>query len=268
MQRGRYAGKGKPRGAFYSVVGSQNVPNVGLKQFTPRYSANVRRHQWTQATPTAEPATSTGLSAIAPDEYWVERCFRMQRTFDLTPNPDVEPTPSQSNNFRNTSVMNGSTVEDFDMVCRIKNTSATVSPTIDVYKMCFSFWEAYIFAQIGVTNSPISWNAGVDRQGEVFEKVPTNAIMNTDIIENFKFYQHNLEKVAEITIGNTDTDNVAEFRVKGVPSKVKRMQTGAYYAYVFHNSSDKNGGATWNFDYSVTRNFTEIPSAIRPPYLL
>lgn len=268
MANGRNSGRGRPRGFVTGIVGRQNVPNASLKQFTPRYQSTVRRHQWTQATPTAEPAASSGLSAIAPDQYWIERCFRMNRTFG-SPTPDVEPTPSQSNNFRDDSVMNGSLVEDFDMVCRIKNTSATVSPTIDVYKMCFSFWDALIWQTVSPSNNAISFSTASPDEGVAYEVTPIVAgRVDTDIIENFKFHQHYLEKVAEITIGNTDTDNVAEFRVRGVPSKVKRMQTGAYYGYLFHNSSDKNGGATWNFEYSVTKNFTEIPSGIRPPYVL
>lgn len=266
----RYSGVGRPKGAVSGLVGRQFVPNAGLKQYTGAYQATKRRHQFLDAVPTVEPATSTALNNIGPNEYWIQRCFRMRRTFDAT-NPDVEPTPTASNNFNSSSVMNGSTIDDFDMLMRFKNTSATVSPTIDVFKICLSFYDAYIWNGLAPSNCPLTFTTSTgppDNTGMVTEKTPTSSIISQTVIDNFKFHQHYLQKVAEITIGNTDTDNVSEFRVRGVPAKVKRMQTGAYYAYLFYNSSNKNAGSTFNLEYSCQYNFTETPSGIRPPYVL
>lgn len=241
-----------------------NSTNRYLKKsnYVSQQSGN-RRHEFTLAAPIVGSA-----SILNANEYFGVEIIRFQRTF--TGAADTPPTASASNNYATSGVFNGSRVSNLESTIVLKNTSATVSPTIDIYEIALSYYDGLIWNTIRPTQCPVAFTTGVGvTAGECYldpAKVLATTILDQDI-KNYKFQQHYLKKVGTVTLGNTDTTNVATFKVNQIPPKCRRSQTGMLYAYIFANDSVKNGGATINLDYTLETKFSETPTDLRLPFI-
>lgn len=218
------------------------------------------RHDFSESNPDiGAPAALLGL------DYFACTLYRFKRSFSAT--PDTPPTPSSGNNFQNTDIFNGSHIAEHKALIRLTNKSTTDPATLTVYKVCWSFYDAYVQALLTGTQ-PLDMNVSSPYQGEVYWNSVTPGAMSENTILNSKFHQHFYEKIGEITLSQEGSGKeTIELEFSGVPSKTKRSQTGMFYGLIFANDSDKNEGRTLSLDYSKLNHIIEVPSENRLPWL-
>lgn len=245
-----------------------NNPGMGFPSSRPARNLDnyqslqtaIWRHQYTANAPqVGTPA------ALPPDEYFIVRLMHFIRTGSAT--PDDPPTPTASNNYQNADVFNGSRVENLDATIRLKNQSSTVEATLDIYELSMSFFDVLLWNTVRTAACPLTFNTVAPNQGNVSEKAVLSTIILDNDWNNFKYQQKYLKKVGTVTIGNSDNNNVAEFKINRIPPKCRRSQTGMYFGYVFANDTNKNNAATLTLEYTLNNNFDEFPSENRLPYI-
>ena len=138
--------------------------------------------------------------------------------------------------------------------------------SIDVHVVT-SFSEADFMDTVYGAFSPIEMNVSALAQGQAQFKDP-NIIWTENNYKNYKGIQRNIAFLGTITLTSEDGGSPAmSFTISGLPAKVRRMQTGAFYGLMFHYSSTKNEDATADIIADADIKFTEIPSENRLPYL-
>lgn len=220
------------------------------------------RHEYVQNTPAFGVPTALTLG-----NYFLSLNAYFMRT--STAVADTPPVPTVSNNLGNPLVMNGSRISQFRKTIRLKNTSATNSPTIDIYQVALSYYDALIWDTMRTAECPVTFtNTGGVYDGAVNPKIPAIGVLSANDTANFKFQQHYLKHVKTVTLGNTDGDNVVEFTMSKIPPKCIRSQTGMFWATIFVYDTNKNTPAsTANIEYSEATSFMETPSEQRLPFI-
>lgn len=248
---------------------------IGSGTFTPRPSmqpnygsleSGLRRHEF-QAPAFPVPA---GFPALAPGEYFGHILAGFRRTFSGATS-DVPPTATASNNFQSTRVMNGSRIENFRAKITIKNRS-NIGGWLGVYRVALSFYDALIWDTLISTSCPVTFDStGVgppDTRGRVDTKAVSTTLITKNNWRNYKTVQHYMEYLGDIQLTPEDSDKgLVEIEITDIPPKCRRSNTGMFYAYFFHNSSDMNGAETLQITSSVDVSFDEIPAEDRLPYV-
>ena len=205
-------------------------------------------------------------SALALGSYFVIENHRFVRTFGG--GPDEPPTPTVSNNLAGSNVFNGSHTGQFRKTIRLKNNDTNDSPTLDIYQIALSYYDAHIWDTIRPAECPVTFDLiNANELGTVSPKPPAVGIISANDWSNFKFQQHYLKLIKTVTIGNSDGDNVVEFTLDNIPAKCRRSQTGMYWATIVSYDTLKNTSATATLDYSEATSFMETPSEQRLPFI-
>lgn len=226
------------------------------------------RHQYVANVPQAGATNPMPLG-----NFFVTRNLTFRRTFNGAVGDDIGPTPTVSNNLGTSVAFNGSRISNYKKIIRLKNTSATVSPTIDIYEVAMSYYDALIWSQVRPAECPFTFDTTVplnppyDKRGEIGIAIPAVGVLSANDWSNFKFQQHYLKLKGSVTIGNTDGTNTAEFIIDRVPPKVRRSQTGMMWCHIFVYDTLKNVAANANLEYSEEVTFMEHPSEQRLPYI-
>lgn len=250
-------------GVYSSRDNSLKFAERDLKDYGPRQSG-LRRHQFTSG-------GLNGFLVMAAGAYGQVELLTFRRTFSGAAD-DVEPTPTASNNFQTTQVMNGSYISRYRAVINIENSDNTKGTYLDVYEVQVSFWDVFLWNSIFPTQCPYTFdNTGVgppDTRGFVAPKAITSTLIVENTIKNHKFLQHFIKHRGTIYIGALGQDNnKAQVVIDRVPPKVRRSNNGMHWGLLFHNNSDKNGALGANFVATCEYDFDEIPSSDRIEYL-
>ncbi len=108
----------------------------------------IRRHQYTTNGPDAGTANAT------VGQYFVTNLAKFERSFSGT---DGDPTPTASNNFGTSQVMNGSAIRNMDASITLKNLDANDPVTWDVYECAYSFWDVFIWDGVRTAKCPFNF---------------------------------------------------------------------------------------------------------------
>lgn len=203
--------------------------------------------------------------ALALDTYFMVENARFIRT--STASPDEPITPSVSNNLGTSQVMNGSSISNFKNNIRLVNQDTNDTTTLDIYSIALSWYDALVWNDILPDSCPVSFDPAGVGAGQVTIKGTFVPDLSPQDWNNFKFIQHYMQHLGTVTIGNADNDNIVEFTQTRIPPKVRRSQTGMYWATLFTYSSLKNTAAVANLDFSQEIKYDEHPSEQRLPFI-
>ena len=205
------------------------------------------------------------MASLNLGDYGFIRLLSFARSFD-SGNPDVEDTPTASNNYQTARVMNGSAVKGFQAKIKLANQGSSEPVLLDVYSIVTSFSDSLYLNTVYPNEVPIDYGEVANLEGQVnFKGVKVIWAENT--YKNFKGLQRNITHLGTITLSSEDGGHpTAEFMINGLPSKVKRSQTGMFYGLLFHYSSTKNTAATVNVISTAEVKFSETPASNRIPY--
>lgn len=213
----------------------------------------------------------TGIGSINPASFASVQLLRFVRSFGSAGQNDFPPSPTASNNFQSFNVFNGSRIENFEAKFNIKNISSTTAYDLDVYIIALSFYDALVWDTVLPSNSLVTFTSALgdpDNRGQVFIKSPTANLVTRNSFANYKINQHYMQKLGTIHLSPSDgTSGTAEFSLKELPMKVRRSQTGMFYAVIFANDSDVNNGSIFQGTGTAQVSFDEIPSENRLPYV-
>lgn len=253
---------GSSRGSSFRSAGASPSSPVGSVNDYGSGQTAIRRHEYTSAI--------LGTGAIATGFYQIVPLLKFKRTFSGVTD-DVPPTPTSGFNFQTPEVFNGSKVENFQAVVHISNLNRVASGYLTVYESALSFWDAFIWDNIYLTQCPVTFdNVGVapDTRGEIAYKTPTATLITSNLNKSNKFLQRYIRQVGQIFIPTADAfSGSVDLKVSKLPPKVRRSQTGMNYTLYLHNDSVVNNSAAVQADTSLENSFDEVPSDVRMPYI-
>lgn len=247
--------RARPNGAL------PNQPSLGYRQ------TGVRRHEFTSG--------DKNTTSLTAGDYVTITNLRFKRSFSTTI-PDVEPTPTDGNNFQSSSVMNGSRIMNFRKRITIRNNQSTGAATgtqktvkYDLYELVFSFWDAYLFEQYGqdaglgdkivdFDGTTVSENVG---------EVDWNAVhplLTNNMIKNSKFLQRYMKHRGQISVAAGEQ---VELFVNRIPPACRRSQTGMFWGFLLLNDTIENQSEAIVSSISSETSFEEIPADERLPFL-
>ena len=172
--------------------------------------------------------------------------LRFKRTFGA--GPDIEPTPTASNNYQSASVMNGSYIHDF--VKKITILSQESVPNtgarnqlfkLDVYQIALSFYEAHYWEDFQTQagqNALVNQETTGDTAGEVTFDGSTISSKNT--ILNSKYTQHYLRYLGTVEISAGEQK---ELIFNYIPTKCRRSNNGMFWGIVLHLDANENNSS-------------------------
>ena len=111
-----------------------------------------RKHEFTTPASRGDPTVWTSELLVG------FQLAAFARTF--TAADDTPPTATAGNNYQSSSIMNGSTVENFSAVLRLNNNSGSTGAYIDVYTMSLSFYEALVWETIQPATALVDFDYG------------------------------------------------------------------------------------------------------------
>lgn len=254
---------GHRRATIRAITGG--TPSIAQNSLTnnqyTQSQSSVWRHQYIDATPNQ--GTPNTISA---NSYFADALLRNVMTF--TASADVPPTPSESNNYPDERVFNGSRIEEFSCVIRLKNNDP-VTRYLDLYEAQLSFLD--ITDWVSVMGSPaVPFNqvlSGVTA-GQAGLNAPASGGVNSVTQSAYKTHQRYLRKVGTIELGANDSgDNTVTLHYNRVPSKCRRSNYGMIWALFFVNDFLKNGTVSMNVSFTKEVSFIEIPASSRIPFI-
>lgn len=241
-------------------------PRLGNQKSYSTQLSGAKRHQF-DALPTPVPA---GYPAVAANEYVVHVLTTFARTF--TGADDTPGTPTASNNYATSLVMNGSRIQNMQAKLTIRNRT-NIGGFISLYRVALSFYDALLFNSIISTSCPVTFDSTTtgppNHQGTVLPKAVSTTLILRANYNNYKTVQKYMEYLGDILLGTEDTDSgQVEIQLNGQPPQCVRSQTGMFYAYFLVNDTTKNGGESLTFDSTIGVSFEEVPSDNRLPYVV
>ncbi len=203
-------------------------------------------------------------SMLALDEYFVVENFKFMRS-NSSVDPDVAIDPTISNNIANPNVFNGSYISEFNNNIRLKNQDSVDTVTLDVYDIQLSFYDALVWGTILPAGCPFNFDSSTAsvNAGQVSAKPVLVDDYSVQDHNNFKFMQHYSKHLGSVTIGDVQGDNVVELKQTRIPPKVKRSQTGMYWATVFVYDNTKNTQMNADIEFNQEISFKESPASNR-----
>ena len=182
--------------------------------------SGTRRHEFTSAT------TQT---PIPLGEYVTQVLVGMKRSFGA--GSDDPPTPTASNNYQTSQVFNGSKILDYECKVRVNNTGSGTGIYLDVYLITCSFSDTAWMNTITPSTTPIEMETSdIATQGDVSFKSPA-IVWTENVYKNSKTLQRNISNLGTVFVSSEDGGTPqAEFTLRGLPAKVRRSQTGMFYA--------------------------------------
>ncbi len=247
---------------------SRNSRNSSLHHQTNYVSEHTasRRHEF-QTGATRPPGTTLGAG-----DYLYFPLLQFRRTFHST-TENQDPTPTASNNYASTTVMNGSQVRNFSATITLQN-RASIGGHLDVYEVICSFYDVLIWDTLNNNLCPFSFQTELttgesDKRGTVYGKTIAPKYMSKNQIKSYKYIQRYVKHRGLAWLPTEDGGNGGKvvIQINRVPPKCVRSQTGMFWALFFVNDSGQNGSQTLNLDAQADISFNEIPSAERLPYL-
>lgn len=210
---------------------------------------------------------ASGATAINADEFLTANGCLFKRSFHAT-DPDVEPVPTNSNNYVDHDVMNGSNIYNHQTTIKIQNEGAQPH-FLNVYETSLAFADTVYAKAVYDTFFPYDFPASgsSNNAGIVLPDAPS-AFFNDTIWRNFMGIQRHIKKLGTINIGTHDAGDrgIAELNFTGIPPKCRKSQTGMYYGWILQNDSVLNGSTAFNGNITQQTNFDEVPSSNRIPY--
>lgn len=243
---------------FVSGFGLGRYPHSGSNYSAPE--SGTRRHELTTTVNLGVP------NVLVTDGYFVFDLLKFKRTF----NPaiaDTPPTADASNNFQTVTVFNGSRVENYKANISLKNNSTSVPSCLDVYEVCLSYYDAFIWNSIFPTACPVTFSQVANLEGEVDLKAMVTSLVATNQIKNFKFLQHYIQYRGQIDFEAIGGNTSVQIDINRVPPKCARSQTGMYWGLFFKNNPSKNASQSINITAAKEFSFDEIPSDRRLPFI-
>lgn len=219
--------------------------------------SGVWRHQFTQG------ATYPGAGVLITQQvYAILELAKFERSFSGTDGP---PTPvANTNNFTSTKCFNGSRIGKYNCNIILRNETPSTPVYLDVYMIALSFEEAYLWNAIWAAACPVSQivTLGGAAAGDVTTKAPTIGFIDRQTVQDSNWLKRFIKPMGTITVPSVESGGVAEVNINTVPPKIRRSNSGMYWAIAFANDALKNQG-----DKSVriigTYDFEEFPSSSR-----
>ena len=233
------------RTSRYSAFPSQVNITSSLRNSRNNYKpeqTGIRRHEVI--------SKITGLDSIALGDYAFINLLQFKRSFGA--GADDPPTPTASNNYASTQIMNGSKAYGYQANIKLSNVGSGNTVYIDVYTVTTSFADAIYMNDTYEAESPVQYrdsSATVDLQGQVLFKT-VHVIWTENTYKNFKGLQRHIRLLGTLALTSEDGGSPnAEFVIQGLPAKCRRSQTGMFYGLMFHYSSTKNTDANKYLGY-------------------
>lgn len=219
----------------------------------------VFRHQETRAAPNLGSA-----NALTTNNYFAVIMMKTLMSFDTS--ADTPPTPNKSNHIAGASVFNGSRMDNFSSVIRLKNNDA-VTRYLDLYECTLSFLEPTDWLSIrGVPRPVVQSLTGVSA-GNSSTPTPAIGVIDSQAYQESLTDQHYMKKIGTIEMGAAASgDNTVELHHNIIPPKCRHANYGMIWTLFFHNDFNKNGVVTQNTSFNQEISFSETPSAHRIPF--
>lgn len=204
------------------------------------------------------------LEQITLGDYAELTLLRFRRSFGA--GADDVDTPTASNNYQTPDLMNGSKAVDYSCDVKIASTNKN-STYLDVYSIVTSFGDMEYANVIYPNEYPVEMlSDAANNSGTTRFKSP-HPTWTENTFKNFKGIQRTIHQLGTLYLSSEDGGSTgAQFKIQGLPPKVRRANSGMMYALMFHYSFDKNSDMTATFDPTAEIKFKEIPTENRIPF--